>query len=262
MRRVPILIYHKVEARKEVGINVVSPEKFRQHITVLRELGYRSVTFWDLLTAPALPPKPVIITFDDAYESVYHYAFPVLREFGFTAVVFVIAGFIGRWNSWDANLGGIRFRHMNEDQLREIARAGWEIGSHGVSHRALTFLGREQLEEEICQSRRILQIISENPVLTVAYPFAMHNPHVRAAAKKAGFTFGCKSIRGKEAREDLLQIRRAPVYQFEGMPGLRHKLDPQRISWPHKIKLSMLSAPAVLTPFYQALFKRELFLEK
>lgn len=262
LQRIPILIYHKVEARKEVGINVVPPEKFRRHIALLRALGYQSVTFWDLLAAPALPAKPVILTFDDAYESIYHYAFPVLQEFGFSGVAFVIAGFIGRLNRWDVNLGGFRFRHMTEEQLREIEQAGWEIGSHGVSHCTLTFPGREQLRREICDSRRILQKISAKPLVSIAYPFAMHNHRVRETAKEAGFIFGCKSIRGGEERGDLLQIRRTPVYQFEGTAALAHKLEPQRIPLFHKIKLSVLSGPALLTPFYQALFKRQLFLEK
>lgn len=262
LQRIPILTYHKVALRREMGINVVSPQRFRQHISFLYEEGFRSITFRDLLYEPELPPKTVILTFDDAYESIYQDAFPILQEFGFRGVVFVISGFIGCWNRWDINLGGIHFRHMTEEQLREIERAGWEIGSHGATHRALTKLNGTQLEQEVQTSRCTLEKISSKPLVSIAYPFGMHNPQVCRAAKEAGFRFGCKSIRGTNSTADLLQLRRIPVYQFEGVSALRRKLNSEGISLYEKIKLSLLSAPAVLTPFYQTLFKRQLLLEK
>jgi len=262
LQRVPILTYHKVALRREMGINVVSPQRFRQHISFLYEEGFKSITFGDLLYEPELPPKAVILTFDDAYESIYQHAFPTLQEFGFRGVVFVISGFIGCWNNWDINLGGIHFRHMSAEQLREIERAGWEIGAHGATHRALTKLKGTQLEQEIRVSRCTLEKISSRPLVSIAYPFGMHNPRVRRAAGEAGFRFGCKSIRGTNSTSDLLQLRRIPVYQFEGIPALRRKLNSAGISSYEKIKLSLLSAPAVLTPFYQSLFKRQLSLEK
>jgi peptidoglycan/xylan/chitin deacetylase (PgdA/CDA1 family) len=262
LRHLPVLTYHKVEVRREVGINVVSPAKFRQHLSFLRRAGYQSVTFRDLLTEPNLPAKPVILTFDDAYESIYSDAFPIMQEFGFKGVVFVISGFIGRRNTWDINLGGIHFRHMSEEQLRKIERAGWEIGSHGVTHRAFTFLHRDQLEREIHRSRQILKEINSMPPVSIAYPFGIYNDRVCQAVKKGGFVFGCKSIRGTKNFHDLLQLRRMPVYQFDGLQALGRKIDFKRVSYYEKIKLSMLSWPAVLTPLYQAIFKRELFLEK
>lgn len=262
LEQIPILTYHKVALRREMGINVVSPQRFRQHISFLYEAGFRSITFWDLLNEPELPPKAVILTFDDAYESIYQHAFPILQEFSFQGVVFVISGFIGCRNRWDINLGGIHFRHMSEEQLREIEQAGWEIGVHGTTHRALTMLNGAQLEQEIRVSRCTLEKISSKPLVSIAYPFGMHNPQVRRVAGEAAFRFGCKSIRGTNSTADLLQLRRIPVYQFEGVPALRRKLNSEGISPYEKIKLSLLSAPAVLTPFYQALFKRQLSLEK
>lgn len=262
LQRIPILTYHKVALRREMGINVIPPQRFRQHISFLHEAGFRSVTFWDLLNKPEIPPKAVILTFDDAYESIHKHAFPILQEFSFRGVVFVIAGFIGCWNRWDINLGGIHFRHISEEQLQEIEGAGWEIGAHGVTHRALTMLKGAQIEREIRDSRCVLERINSKPPVSIAYPFGMHNSHVRRAAGDAGFRFGCKSIRGTDSTGDLLQLRRIPVYQFEGLPALKRKLNSTGISSYEKIKLSLLSAPAVLTPLYQALFKRHLLLEK
>lgn len=261
LRRIPILTYHKIETRREVGINVVSPGIFRQHLYQISQLGFQTVTFREFLAAPALPPKPLILTFDDAYESIYHNAYPLLREFGMKGVLFVIAGFIGKWNAWDANLGGIRFRHMDENQLQELEQEGWEIGAHGTTHRAFPHLAPAQLTREMQESRRILEPLCRDPLITLAYPFGLHSPRVRAAAQKAGFIFGCKGIRGSAKELDLLALQRIPVYQFDGSRALAGKLNWPSIPWFEKLKLSILSWPARLTPLYQKRFKGELFLE-
>lgn len=261
LRRTPILAYHKIENRREVGINVVSPEKFRRHLSLIRQMGFQAITFREVLSASPLPPKPLILTFDDAYESIYHNAYPLLREFGMKGVIFVIAGFIGRWNDWDANLGGIRFRHLNEGQLRELEAAGWEIGAHSVTHRALTRLKNPALRREIEESRRILEPLCSGPLTTFAYPFGLHSARVREAVGEAGFAFGCKGIRGAGGKDDLLALQRIPVYQFEGNRALAHKLRWPALPRVELLKLSLLGWPAALTPFYQRLFKAELFLE-
>lgn len=259
--RTPILTYHKIENRREVGINVVSPAKFRQHLHLIRQMGFQTVTFREVLAASPLPPKPLILTFDDAYESIYHHAYPLLREFGMKGVIFVIAGFIGKWNDWDANLGGIRFRHLNENQLGELAQERWEIGAHGLTHRALTRLTPAALRREIEGSRRILEPLCSGPLATFAYPFGLHSAQVREAVREAGFAFGCRGIRGAGGQGDLLALPRLPVYQFEGNRALVQKLRWPELPRLERLKLALLSWPAALTPLYQRLFKAELFLE-
>ncbi len=261
LHRIPILAYHKIENRREVGINVVSPGKFRQQLSLIRQMDFQTITFREVLAASPLPPKPLILTFDDAYESIYHHAYPLLREFGMKGVIFAIAGFIGRWNYWDANLGGIRFRHMDENQLRELEAAGWEIGAHGVTHRALTRLNPPALRREIQGSRRILEPLCSGPLATFAYPFGLHSARVREAVREAGFVFGCRGIRGAGGKGDLLALQRIPVYQFEGNRALAGKLRWPALSRFEVLKLSLLGGPAALTPLYQKLFKAELFLE-
>ncbi|MEJ2538336.1 MAG: polysaccharide deacetylase family protein, partial [Calditrichia bacterium] len=151
-QQIPILTYHKISKNREWGINTVSPKKFTEHLHFLKTENYTPINFRDL-SKNELPSNPVIITFDDGYESVFEHAYPALSEFGFTAVVFVITGYIGKWNKWDANLGGIRFRHLNRQQIQELATNNMEIGSHGISHRAFTRLSSDEAGRELLESK-------------------------------------------------------------------------------------------------------------
>lgn len=261
MAKIPILAYHKIETRREVGINALPPVNFRAQLACLQELGYAAITFRDLLTAPVLPDRAVILTFDDAYLSIYENALPLMQACGYRGVVYAIGRFIGRWNDWDANLGGIRFRHMDRGQLRELADAGWEIGAHSLTHRALSWLDAAGLQREVLGSRDLLADIAGEPPVSFAYPFGMHNLRVREAVRGAGFPFACGGIRGRADAADLLQLRRVPVYQFEGLGAYRKKLQLEDFSRLEYLKLRLLSWPAVLTPLYQKRFRRELFLE-
>lgn len=261
LAKIPILTYHKIETRREVGINALPPEHFGAQMACLQELGYATVTFRDLLTAPSLPEKAVILTFDDAYASVYENALPLMQPYGFRGVVYTIGRFIGRWNDWDANLGGLRFRHMDRRQLRDLADAGWEIGSHSLTHRALSWLDATSLQREILGSRDLLTDIAGEPPVSFAYPFGMLNPRVREGVAVAGFRFACGGIRSRGDAADLLQLRRIPVYQFEGLGAFRKKLQIADFSRREYLKLRILSWPAVLTPLYQKRFRKDLFLE-
>ncbi len=258
--RTPILTYHKIDSQKEIGINTLPPKKFQQQMRLLFEEGFQPITFYDLFTKPEMPEKPVIITFDDAYESVYQNAFPVMEMFNFRAVLFVITGFMGQWNTWDVNPGGIRFRHLSERQLKTLAEKDWEIGAHTITHRGLPYLNRQALWQELYFSRRRLENITRKPVISLAYPFGLCSNRVCRMAKKSGYQFGCKSIRGNR-KSDFRQLSRIPVYRFESLTAFKKKLTLRKLPLIEKLKLSALSWPANLTPVYQFLFRRQLFLE-
>ena len=261
LAKIPILTYHKIVNRREVGINALPPEHFQAQLACLQELGYTTITFHDLLDSPELPEKAVILTFDDGYASVYEHALPLMQPYGFRGVVYAVGRFIGRWNDWDANLGGIRFRHMDRRQLRELADAGWEVGAHSLTHRALSWLDETSLHREIFGSRDLLADVAGRMPASFAYPFGMHHLRVREMVKAAGFAFACGGINSAAEAVDPLQLRRVPVYQFEGLSAYRKKLRIAGLPRLEYLKLRILSWPAVLTPLYQKRFRRELFLE-
>jgi len=183
---VPILIFHSTRPYIEsdtpaVRRYIATPETLEQELTYLRDSGYVSVTFDDLASHVTkntpLPPRPVILSFDDDWESQYTYAFPLLEKYGFTATYFI----------WTAVVG--RQHHMTWDQIRTLSKAGMEIGCHTITHPYLTRVkSDESLRHEILDARNLIEDRVGVPVTTFAYPFGQYNERVAAMVKEAGFT--------------------------------------------------------------------------
>ena len=134
-----VLMYHSVQPYTEDPYLVtVQPPRFEQQMRWLSRRGWRGVSMAELLAARAAGAGKGLIglTFDDGYADFAEHALPVLRRYGFTATVFVIAGRLGGDNAWDP--AGPRKPLLGADQVRRLAEAGVEIGSHGLQHVSLT----------------------------------------------------------------------------------------------------------------------------
>ena len=252
---IPILSYHKISSQLEFGLNTLPPDRFRQQLIYLKDQGFKTITFREILD-DNIPPHPLIITFDDGYASVYQQALPVLQEFGFRAVIFIITDYIGKANTWDANLLSIKFFHLDGSQIKTLVGAGMEIGSHGVSHRALTFLPPEQLEYELRCSRERLTALVGKEIITFAYPFGIQNPAVQKAVQQAGYSFACMNMRGTGRKSNQYCLPRIPVYRTDSWFSFKNKLQPGFGRWLEISKLRLISWPACLTPIYQKFFKK------
>jgi peptidoglycan/xylan/chitin deacetylase (PgdA/CDA1 family) len=247
---IPILTYHKISARGEVGINTVHPRKFEVQMRYLKDAGYSAITFNDIKNNN-IPDKPIIITFDDGYASVHETALPILHALKFRAVVFIISGYIGKENTWDANLAGIRFSHLHLSQIQELFQAGLEIGSHGVTHRALTYLPLDKINFELSESRERLSNLIQDSISTIAYPFGIQNRTIQNLAKDAGYDFGCINLWGVDKIENNFCLKRIPVYGTDSLNSLKRKFCSHKLNKSEIIKLKILSFPAFLTPIYQ-----------
>jgi len=252
---IPIFTYHKITDRGEVGINTVHPQKFEAQMRYLKNAGYKTITFHDLINNN-IPSKPVIVTFDDGYASVYENALPILHSLKFKAVVFIISGYIGKENTWDANLAGIRFSHLHSSQIQELFQEGLEIGSHGVTHRALTYLPLDQIILELRKSREGLSNLIQDSVSTIAYPFGIQNKTIQDFAKDAGYDFGCINLWGKNEAENHFCLKRVPVYGTDSLNGFKRKFYSHKLYKAEILKLKILSFPALLTPVYQKYLKK------
>lgn len=176
--RVPILMYHALDEQQS-AISI-SPERFAWQMASLQENGYQPVTLDKLLhslrTGNALPARPVVITFDDGFESVYTQAWPVLNRFGFEATVFLVAGYCGKQNDWPGQPPAVpRFRLMDWKQIQEMARHGIEFGSHTLNHPRLDGLPAQELKREILDSKTIVEDQLGREVSVFAYPYGCYN---------------------------------------------------------------------------------------
>lgn len=213
---IPILMYHMVSERKQGSkINKlrVSPEKFRRQMQFLKKKGYQSISFFDLVNyfkkGSINIDKPVIITFDDGYKDNYINAFPILKEFGYKAVFFIVTDFIDEESLWNIE---DKEKLMNWDDIKEMFKAGMEFGSHTVSHPLMVNYSREKLFNEIGDSKRTLEKILGTGIVCFSYPFGKFDEETKKAVKKCGYQTACSVKMGKVSfKDDIYSLKRILV---------------------------------------------------
>lgn len=199
LNRVPqILMYHSVAPYHEDPYEVtMTPQRFARQMRWLRSRGLRGVAMSELLDAHAAGQarRLVGLTFDDGYRDLLTYALPVLTEFGFSATAFVLAGRFGGYNEWSSP--GPRKELLTAAEVRAVADAGIEIGSHGMRHISLPAAGADLLAAEIVHSRAILQDLLGRPVPGFCYPYGDLDTRVVDAVRDAGYDYACAVGRTK-----------------------------------------------------------------
>jgi peptidoglycan/xylan/chitin deacetylase (PgdA/CDA1 family) len=160
----------------------------------------------------------IILTFDDGEKSIYEYAFPILRKFRIKAIVFLIAGYIGKQNHWDISPTGTRVNHMSWDEIEVMHKHGIEFGSHTVSHRNLTKLNSDAMEYELGESKRMIEE-KLNSCRCISYPFNRVNTEVMEMAKNTGYEYGF----GGDGSHELL-LQKEAIYITDTVKSLRVKI--------------------------------------
>lgn len=151
----------------------------------------------------------IVCTFDDGYASLIDKVLPILEPKGFTATVFVNSDLIGKDNSWNWK-DSKRRSHLNIDGIKKLINSGWEIGSHGHSHRNLLQLTENELEYEFSKSYKIIQSIAGN-LQTYAYPYGASSPFVRKICSRYyKYAFSLHEG-GSELSVDNMMIRRYSI---------------------------------------------------
>ena len=201
---VPILLYHHIGfSLQGETVYYISPENFDRQMNLLYQWGYKTISVELLVRAiregAVLPPKPVILTFDDGSESTYAAALPILQRYSFTGVSYIVLNYVGIP------------RYMNVEQIRSLHASGWEIGSHGLSHADLTARPGRQ-EDEIVESRRRLERLLGVPVLSFAYPFGAYDDtslqNVHSAGYIAAMGLGNETV---QSSKNLFYLSRRPI---------------------------------------------------
>ncbi|WP_443659102.1 polysaccharide deacetylase family protein [Clostridium algidicarnis] len=204
---VPILYYHSVEKSEDNELRI-APEKFRGQLKYLKDNNYVSLTLQELQSYITqnmpIPKNSVVITFDDGYKDNYDNAYPILKEFGYTATIFVISGLIDK----DPN-------YLNSDHIKEMSKNGIEIGSHSINHENLLEISKEDKIETITKSKQDLEKLIEKPVISIAYPFGKFNDDIVNITKGAGYTLGFTIDKGwGNGKEDPLKLSRVYISAF------------------------------------------------
>jgi peptidoglycan/xylan/chitin deacetylase (PgdA/CDA1 family) len=187
---VPILCYHRFDKTCKSNL-CISESAFARQIEYLKKNGYRTIHLSDLMEflnyKRSIPAKSVIITLDDGYRSLYDFAYPMLKRNGYTATLFVYTDFI------EASRNALTWNH-----LKELKAAGFEIGSHSISHADLTKkypdetdqAFRDRITKELKNSKEIIDRKLNQNTQSFAYPYGNYNQLILDLLPKAGYKLG------------------------------------------------------------------------
>jgi peptidoglycan/xylan/chitin deacetylase (PgdA/CDA1 family) len=175
-------MYHSVDTRPSVI--TFPPDRFQWQMEWLHDHGYESITLSEISRCMAagqnFPERSVALTFDDGYQSLYTEVFPVLQKYGFSATVFLVAGFCGKDNDWPGQPSMIpRMKLLTWEQIDEMARFGVEFGSHTFHHPRLDHLLSSALYDEIVLPKVVLEDYLGRPVTVFAYPYGRYTDRVK-----------------------------------------------------------------------------------
>lgn len=205
-KSIPILLYHRVGLEGDPLTITIS--RFQKDIETLSQEGYTPLSLTQLkqhIKSPnnLLPPKPIIITFDDGYLDNYTNAFPILQRYSMKASFEIITGMVGQTD------------RMNIPQIREMEAAGMDFGSHTVTHRFLADLNLKDATTELTQSKVDLEQILGKAVDFIAYPGGYYTAETIKLAHEAGYTGGFSVNSGFAMFKNAMTIRRIPIFHYD-----------------------------------------------
>ena len=226
-----ILTYHGISDRE--AKNCVPVERFILHLEFISQafsIIKLSTLFTLIKKEPENAKNYVAITFDDAYQNVYQYAYPELKKRNIPAALFVPAGLVGRYNCWDydQNQNYPYLKIMNWEELKSIDSNLIEIGSHGFSHRRMSSLRENDLRTEVVKSKEILESELNRKIDTFAYPYGQISSFDNKTIyflKESGYGFALTSHFGrKNTPNDPYRLKRISIWDSDTVDDLRAKL--------------------------------------
>lgn len=228
--QVLVLCYHAVSPDWQAEL-AVTPQALDDQLRRLTDDGFQGVTFSDAMNGE-VSGKVVAVTFDDGYRSVLERARPVLDRHGMPGTVFIPTDYPGKgpmsWPGIDCWIGTPDEQELlplSWDETRELARAGWEIGSHTRSHPRLPQVSDSLLEDELRGSKAVLEDMLDRECRSLAYPYGDHDERVVEGARRAGYT-AATTLPSRFGSTDPLSWPRVGVYHEDGDWAFRVKIAP------------------------------------
>lgn len=229
---VTVLMYHHVgrfdPPRNRQGL-FCDVDRFAAQMRYLQRSRYAVISLGQaydgLFGNGQLPPRSVVLTFDDGYQDFHDYAWPVLHKHGFPATVFMVAGRIGQHADWLEPEAAISTELMDADALRRVADDGVTVGAHGYSHCRMEALEASTLRRETEESRACLEDAIGRPVRHFCYPYGSHDDAAVAAVRNAGYVTGLITRRDRADRAaGAYEIPRQGISYRDGYVSFAYKL--------------------------------------
>jgi peptidoglycan/xylan/chitin deacetylase (PgdA/CDA1 family) len=225
-------MYHGVEAGQPSGYGyAVSAAQFERQLDAIQRAGLETISLGQLFDGlegrGPLPGKPIVLTFDDAYRNIHQVAWPLMQERAMTGTLFAVAAHVGGSNEWDQEKGMPRLELMDLAELKSLADAGWEIGSHGCRHLELAKADKTQQRDEIVRSMSQLESLLGIAPDFYAYPYGSYTELAKEMLREAGYRGACSMFsRAASVTADRFCMRRVMPHRGDSALSFRLKLSP------------------------------------
>lgn len=222
---VPILCYHNLGPQSK-GRLLLGVSQFEQQMRYLKAQGYRVITLSDFLDwmqlKRQLPKKAVVLTFDDGYRAFREYAYPILKELGFSATLFVYTDYVGAGRN-----------ALSWDDLKALSAEGFDVQAHSKTHADLRRAPGEtdaqyatRMQNELAEPLKLFQRHLGRPTQLLAYPYGRVDDDLVVKVKEHGYVAAFTVRRqGSPAFVQPLRIHRSQIYSEMSMEDFAKNLN-------------------------------------
>jgi peptidoglycan/xylan/chitin deacetylase (PgdA/CDA1 family) len=169
-------------------------------MSFLKKMGFNCLSLNEVITNHLLnkpqPEKSFVLTFDDGYVDIYEHALPILEKYGFVATIFVIAEFVKENGK----------NYLSWQKLRELAKNGFTVGSHALTHLSLSKLDSTAITHELQESKKLIEDQLGQTADLLAYPYGHSNDSIRRIARECGYRAAFGTSLGKYSLFNLWRI--------------------------------------------------------
>lgn len=238
-QNVPILMYHAVESAlrppKYKHFYVLADE-FAGQMRMLKRAGYSPITFPMLAAAragtAALPPKPVLLTFDDGYQNLKTNVFPVMEQLCFAYTILLVSERVGKTNDWVAPEGYDPTPLLSWAEIIEMQKSEYvSFEAHTATHPKLSTLSLDDARQELAASKETLEQKLQTPITTLCYPYGDVSESVVDLAQELGYSQAVTTEFGRARPTDNpLRLPRISVYHVPPF-SLTYGIGPLNFRW-------------------------------
>ncbi|APH13388.1 polysaccharide deacetylase family protein [Clostridium sporogenes] len=216
-KSIPVLMYHSIDYEKGNELRLPK-EQFKEQMKYLKDNGYTTLTLNELYNFleknKPVPEKSIVITLDDGYVDNYTNAYPILKELGLNATVFVVTSNIDKDK-----------RTLTSKQIKEMDEAGIQIASHTYNHDKLDDLPYEKQLQTMKKSKDDLEKILNHKVDFIAYPYGKWNEESIKAAKDAGYKMAFTTQGGWSNKQDgIYTLNRVYISSLKGIDNFKDRI--------------------------------------
>lgn len=216
--RIPVIAYHKIDYPSPDALvrgGFTPPRRFARQMRYLLKQGFVFYSASELLEHfrqhGSFPPQGISLTLDDGWKDNYTNAFPVLRELGIKATIFLVSSCLGRVSDKVVAEGEKPREHLSRDEIIEMSRHGIEFGSHTVNHRLLHQVSPDEVKYEVEESKKQIENLLQKPCQVFAYPAGFFSETAQKAVREAGYIAAFSTVYGGDDRLDLYALNRTEI---------------------------------------------------